>query len=529
MSPRNEWENYYGSGEEENLICPHDACLMTGGCYCEDEDFINMNYDFDRASSFCLVLECYEYSTNSSYCTKHTYDCLLIGCPLRIAEKASYCCNHRKVCAKLGCNNRISDGIYTLFCIDHKEFNCSTNGCYQTVKIRDSYCSNHSQYCQNSSFCYNRVANYQTYCNSCQQQQNEQTKLKSLVKTNTSLNNPLSVDRFSTNWNNNLATVVNDYHWVFLLVLDEDKKVKVFPINSYETKWGESSREQHGSVNAAQKEANWLQNKLKYDSNPILVIHPRCDSYRSFSEFVREPYVKFYNSLPYNTSNWDNYLKPLSVIRVRKRDKTFKSAEFYHVGIYIGNNQVCHIFGYDNKESSMEACITHIDTFLGDTSTTERCGEVDAYRPIIPFGKNISQRIAWAEEVKFRKGEYDLFNRNCAHFAHMAVFLINYCDQSANESAWRRFIANFGNGHVKGWKWVKTFVVKPWWWTTIDAVRNASKPVNNGKGQSIKLVSEISETSSKIKELNNVWSREIENRYQAKIEQPVKVGECRIM
>jgi hypothetical protein len=78
---------------------------------------------------------------------------------------------------------------------------------------------------------------------------------------------------------------------------------------------------------------------------------------------------------------------------VEKKEKTFK-IKFKHVGIYLGNNQVCHIYGYDEKESSMEATITHIDTFLGDTATTERCGEVETFQSIIPFGKDIVQRIA---------------------------------------------------------------------------------------------------------------------------------------
>jgi len=131
-------------------------------------------------------------------------------------------------------------------------------------------------------------------------------KLKSLVKQRTNIaGNVEEVERFTTWWNNNLATVVayyNGYYRAFLLVyVKEDNSVKVFPHDSSSNYWGEHSRKQHNYLSDAKSETSWLRNELskgygKYYDNPILLINPYSDCSRSFDSFVCEPYVvKNYN------------------------------------------------------------------------------------------------------------------------------------------------------------------------------------------------------------------------------------------
>jgi len=109
----------------------------------------------------------------------------------------------------------------------------------------------------------------------------------------------------------------------------------------------------------------------------------------------------------------------------------------------------------------MEARITDISIFLGDTKTTERVGGVEAYHPFIPFKhhKKTAENLAWAKEEKYGKGNYDLFNRNCEHFANMCVYGINYSEQIAKleKQGLKHFIAKYGKDN----NLFIQFVVKP--------------------------------------------------------------------
>jgi len=79
------------------------------------------------------------------------------------------------------------------------------------------------------------------------------------------------------------------------------------------------------------------------------------------------------------------------------------------------------------------------------------------------------------------------------------------------------------------WNW-KAFI-KPLGWFTYDIIKSGwnSSEVNNGKGQTIKLINEISEVNNKIKELNNQNSQNIQEQYEARIEQPINIKDCIIM
>jgi hypothetical protein len=75
------------------------------------------------------------------------------------------------------------------------------------------------------------------------------------------------------------------------------------------------------------------QSSGEYYDNPILLIHPYCDYYRSFNTFVTEPYVTRNSST--------SYLKPFDIV------KTYMASfDYYHVGVYLGKIdeefKVCH-------------------------------------------------------------------------------------------------------------------------------------------------------------------------------------------
>jgi len=129
----------------------------------------------------------------------------------------------------------------------------------------------------------------------------QKSRYKELVKEKTSIPGYVEeVERFSTWWNNNIATAVvyhDGYYRVFLLVYDPAYSTcqpAVFPESSNCNYWGEHSRESFSSPSGAKGEASWLRDKLissssKYYDNPILLIHPCCDCSRSFDTFATAP------------------------------------------------------------------------------------------------------------------------------------------------------------------------------------------------------------------------------------------------
>jgi len=169
-----------------------------------------------------------------------------------------------------------------------------------------------------------------------------------------------------------------------LVYLEGD--LRVFPVDPSHSYWGKEDRRKNSTLRLANNEAFHLRNNLtgmfSGASHPILYIFPYPNSWLTFNEIFKEPYItkKIIYSDP---SNWDNIIKPLSVIRVEKRHKRLK-IPFKHVGIYLGNNQVCHIYDY-GEEKWMEARVTNMNIFLDYTSTTERFGMVEEFRPLIPF------------------------------------------------------------------------------------------------------------------------------------------------
>jgi len=90
----------------------------------------------------------------------------------------------------------------------------------------------------------------------------------------------------------------------------------------------------------------------EYYDHPILLIHPDCNCYRSFTEFVGGSYVEklpIIGSSSFTPENFDDYIESFDVIKVEKRHKVLK-APFNHVGVYLGKNQVCHIYDYDEEK-----------------------------------------------------------------------------------------------------------------------------------------------------------------------------------
>jgi len=268
----------------------------------------------------------------------------------------------------------------------------------------------------------------------------QKSRYKELVKEKTSISGYVEeVERFSTWWSNNIATVITYYngsYWVYLLAYDPAYRSSypaVFP-KSYDCSyWGDSSRGRkgHNYLSDARSEASWLRDELtssygKYSDNPILLIHPYCDCSRSFGDFVTEPYVTRNSST--------SYFKPFDVV---KTDMT----TFDHVGVYLGKIdgefKVCH-YTRDKKDTTIDGWSYFLE------------GKVEAYHPVIPFKnyKDIARQIVWAKDNSFRRNNYDLHRRNCEHFANMIVYGINFSEQIEKNKG--KFVAGAATTAVVG-------------------------------------------------------------------------------
>ena len=247
--------------------------------------------------------------------------------------------------------------------------------------------------------------------------------------------------------------------------------------------------------------------------------------------------------MPYNSSNWDNYLKPLDIIKVRKENTTW-GKKYYHVGVYLGNNQVCHMYDHRRDTIHMKAKVDDVGIFLGDAEGTRRVGNMEGFHPIIPFKdwKEIIRNVAWVEDVEYWRGNYNLGNKNCAHLAHMLGCGINYSDEVEQNK--HLFIAKTV---VRGVHTAGTGIGIMASSATIAPITGGASliiggvlslfstalgttamvidaPINNDKGSTICLNNEINETKNKLGQLTNHRTQELEARIQVPPKQ-----DCRIM
>ena len=277
----------------------------------------------------------------------------------------------------------------------------------------------------------------------------QKERYKELVKERTSIPGTIKeVERFNTWWNNNIATVItyyNDYYRTFLLVYDpvySTYQPAVFPVDKDCDYWGKGrGRGKWTYLSGARGEAKWLREELKdtykeYGKNPILLIHPYANEYKPFSWVVDSPYVVknqvgsstktidvplFF--VGYNSStpaDLDKHFRPLDIVQVKCVDN-WLGKRFYHVGFYLGNDSVFH---FSRENNAVEK--TSWSGFLRDSTK-----KIIRYHPIIPFKRylEVVRQAVWAKDNNFRKGNYNLPNRNCEHFSNMCIYGINFSQQ----------------------------------------------------------------------------------------------------
>lgn len=559
--------------------CPHNTPLkkcqvencitwIPGGGYCDNHKSSvassssstyssYSSYSYSSPSYTCQVSGCYtSVSSSGSYCSSHQ-NSYCVSCSATISRGQTYCNSHANNCNR--CSTRIASG--QSYCSEHQPRLCLT--CQEELPYRSSFFS-YSAFSYSDTISPNDFCSYscaQTYANTPWWARNtnplrtnnnpqtsppptEQDRLKALVKQRTSISGDIKeVVRFGMPGNNNLATVINkinNEHGVYLVLYDG--QIYVFPTNPTESKWGNSSRSKHNSLASAQSEANWLRGKLQSSSNPILEVHSKADEYNSFSSVCIPPYVR----ADYNASQSD--FKPLDIVWVRRW------GSFHHVGIYLGNGEVIHLSDNQGVEKTSWSSFLKKGPVNNDFSQ-----EIFRFHPIIPFKdyKDIIAQLVWAKDNEFRKGNYNIKNRNCEHFANMAVLGINYSQQIAEKGHLLQNSEAFVRGAVIGAGAVNTVgytvlgaALAPFTGgasiligaagASVSAAATASLvndtrdnpdfcELNNSKGSTIKLVNEINETNGMLGKKKDSETRSLEGRFEQSIPSYIPTDNCRIM
>ena len=400
---------------------------------------------------------------------------------------------------------------------------CKANSCYNSTNYSwNDYCSYHER---------------------C---------LARLRRSYSSFSNIEALDTFETWFNGNCGWVVTyDYsssssypYYVWIVVYEPSYRSISDDISAIKY-------DNYSSSSYAKEKAQELKRKLQNSNGwydyPMLEVHPKANSYERFSSLITSPYVErretgsanvnnyifFINGSGTTPSNLDRYFKPLDIVKIREAHKVFAGVvsgiTYYHFGIYLGDvgngKRICHFTSENNGVR-----LTDWEGFLKD-----RIGELYRYHPTIPFKypRRIAEQIAWAYSNDFREGQYDLRNRNCEHFANMCVYGVNFSEQVDD----RKEALAVGQG-VRGGLGATYFVgtslllapftgglslaVAPL--AAIPLTESFTTQINNNKGSTIKLTSEMNESNGKLGEKDN-W---LSDRIKANIEVPSK-DYCRIM
>jgi len=525
-----ELDNYFQGTEEDNACSCH-SCPIE---HCSTRILAKEKYCAKHTVSYNLS-QCRCEGTD--WLGKKTY-----FCSQKVITSEGYCYLHENKCAE--CSERV-DGR-DKYCFKHWNGYCKVIDCHQqTPNSRDS---NHYIYCEQHAKLYgNSLSNYQNIqqekTQRKQQKETEQTKLKSLVKANTTITGEIKeVERFSPWFNPNCATVIAEHgNYLVYLVVYEPAKEKMEKIIAPIKIEGN-----YTSFSSAQGKATNLRANLQNSANPILEVFPNADSWNSFSSIVSWPYVKkenlpvgyiyppqtYFSSddmiggsdrLIFNDTAGENmpianylhgqspdkYIKPGDIVWVLRK----QVASYYHVCVYLGNEKVCHISG-DNKGAKIESW----RNFIQDPIISLSGGELIRFHPIIPFKdyRDIVKQLVWAKDNKFQQGNYNLQNRNCEHFANMAVLGINFSKQIEDKG---KTINN-----------TETIIR---WATSIARMYGHSFPVvnnselNNGN-TSINLSNELSRTNGLCQKSDSETER-YERQCLQEIPSYIPTDSCRIM
>lgn len=399
---------------------------------------------------------------------------------------------------------------------------CKANSCYDSTNYSwNDYCSYHER-------CLSKLREYR------------------------SISDIREIETFETWFNGNCGYVINyDYsssssypYYIWIVVYEPKQWNKAISENLSAIRY-----DNYSSLSTARDKAQDLRYKLKYNDNPIFGAYRDTNSYENFSNVITSPYVEN-NQVGSSTKNIDvlyyisysssipsdlnRHFKVLDVVWVKCVDDWI-GKRFYHVGFFLGDNKVCH---FSRENDAVE--ITDWDGFLRNTTR-----KIVRYHSVVPFKnyKDIIRQAVWAKDNGFRRGNYNLPNRNCEHFTNMLVYGINFSQQvreREGELVVKASVQSVGIGATGGVIGGASIVLAPFTFglslipgavgvgaSVAGIVDNAENHgiLNNGK-TSICLESEIRDTNSRLGKKSD-WETE---KYERQCLQEVPSKEyCKVM
>ncbi|MBO2517223.1 MAG: hypothetical protein CW338_08145 [Clostridiales bacterium] len=117
-------------------------------------------------------------------------------------------------------------------------------------------------------------------------------------------------------------------------------------------------------------------------------------------------------------------LKPGDIIRA-------DTGRYYHMGIYIGNEQVIHFAGPDPQHLT-DASVARIRKDSLNVFSMQGKIEVRDYSLRERIKKNSAKKVISLAESHLGEGGYDIIYNNCEHFVNLCVFGVAYSTQIDN-------------------------------------------------------------------------------------------------
>lgn len=221
------------------------------------------------------------------------------------------------------------------------------------------------------------------------------------------------IETFSTWFNPNCAVITSDSN-------KEEKEFDVSLVIYDETKGKLHFIKKIFTTSQQKVEEDIESFKKKLDGEiPILALLEEGTREIRFSDVISK------SKIERNVNNPDNYIKQYNIVDVRMDDNPFK-----HAAIYIGNGRVAHISGDEHKQQRYwKAQEGTWNKFL---ETHKRSNYITSYHIIIPFKKPkvIEKHIKLAIDAEYGLSNYNLFTRNCEHFATLCVTGISFSPQA---------------------------------------------------------------------------------------------------
>ena len=110
------------------------------------------------------------------------------------------------------------------------------------------------------------------------------------------------------------------------------------------------------------------------------------------------------------------------------------AGRYYHIGIYIGNEQVIHFAGPEPNLLT-DASVAKIRQDSLDHFAMGRPIEVREYSIREKIKKRSGRKIISIAQSHLGEGGYDIIYNNCEHFANLCVFGVAFSSQIAQMRA----------------------------------------------------------------------------------------------